>query len=995
MSILNKYKEWPLRLVINRSNIMDVVLSDDTTPSEVVDNENGKFSDDYLVAFIDSSNIMKVDYNSNGSIEYVESLDGYYYANWSEDGKEIVLKDAELTGFDNRLLDIDDENTSLKLNSEDIYLTLYRVVDEQDDLLYKNKTFIFNGGFLQGFYKLYGFPFQTLPRYIENNEWNLEFTLKPYKKQVYDEAIFFYMGTRAENKFAEFYNDDNALNNIKTSNGVLLNKDNYFEIETDNKYLSPKITGYTYEYIDNPYLLFNRTQNGYTVDNINEYFNATEHIKESYDVKADLYDNVFSLFITEKGEIGYKYLTNKCEENFEDNFIIEKSFENTISLNEWSTVNVKFMILNGSVDNCGIPFGERKMKIFIYVNGYLRLISQELPEFDFRELNDIPEKQEMVPYNISLGGGTLGLSESKLRIGNEIINLKGYDYLSNAFNKRFFGEMKTFKFYNGPLSISDVRNNYFYNKNNNNIITNIIINGPFTVIRGDEFIVSASFEPVDVVGAVVSWELNDDKLEIVNVSEDTLSCTVKANKKGNTSISAFVEGSNISNTLEITVNKKAATEIIINGPQSVVRDEEFECHATITPEDADDVIVIWEVDSTFFEIVNISENTLSCTIKAIKKGNASISASIEGSDISDTLEMVIEKKPVTEIVNDLNLVDIVPSMIKYDNFELGEKSFYALYNTSDNDIVVPVERVIKTPRFNIGELSLELEHIFDNSTIYTWVDYFSNKNFIEVTDVNEITEGEYLFVANYNNPKVLSYVSKNWGATYSDSVEVKYSPVLNFNYIDFSDDLYNACCCSVYKSKTSEDKWNIKMPPPTNSNEYIAKTSSNGFVVTTSISENNDMVLNANNDNNTCLSFISSSSNRYMYLNNTGFRFYKTYSSTYKQPKMFKLYSSEYCSIGAPSNEKYDAPIKTIITPYVKDCLYNYVNLSMDSTGEFRVIFHVDEDTSFEYIVNGETDIILNTLEQYNLSELRVEIISDGVQHSQISFKKLTIYYNN
>lgn len=907
MSILNKYKEWPLRLVINRSNIMDVVLSDDTTPSEVVDNEKGKFSDDYLVAFIDSSNIMKVDYNSNGSIEYVESLDGYYYANWSEDNEEIVLKDAELTGFDNKLLDTNSKSVLPVLNSEDVYLTLYRVIDEQDDLLYKNKTFIFNGGFLQGFYKLYGFPFQTLPRYIENNEWNLEFTLKPYKKQVYDEAIFFYMGTRAENKFAEFYNNDITLNNIKTSNGVLLNKDNYFEIETDNKYLSPKITGYTREYIDNPYLLFNRTRNGYTVNNIDEYLNATEHVKESYNVKADLYGNVFSLFIKENGEIGYKYLSNKCEEKFEDNFIIEKSFKNTIRLNEWSTVNVKFMILNGSVDNCGIPLGERKMKIFIYVNGYLRFISQELPEFNFRELNDIPEKQEMVPYNISLGGGTLGLSESKLKIGDDIINLKGYDYLSNAFNKRFFGEMKTFKFYNGPLSISDVRNNYFYNKNNNNIITNIIINGPFTVIRGDEFIVSASFEPVDVVGAVVSWKVNDDKLEIINISENTLSCTVKANKKGNTSISAYVEGS----------------------------------------------------------------------------------------DISDTLEMVIEKKPVTEIVNDLNLVDLVPSMIKYDNFELGEKSFYALYNTSDNDIVVPVERVIKTPRFNIGELSLELEHIFDNSTIYTWVDYFSNKKFIEVTDDNEITEGEYLFVANYNNPKVLSYVSKNWGATYSDSVEVKYSPVLNFNYIDFSDDLYNACCCGVYKSKTSEDKWNIKMPPPTNSNEYIAKTSSNGFVVTTSISENNDMVLNANNDNNTCLSFISSSSNRYMYLNNTGFRFYKTYSSTYKQPKMFKLYSSEYCSIGAHSNEKYDAPIKTIITPYVKDCLYNYVNLSMDSTGEFRVIFHVDEDTSFEYIVNGETDIILNTLEQYNLSELRVEIISDGVQHSQISFKKLTIYYNN
>lgn len=1000
MSILNKYKEWPLRLVINRSNIMDVVLSDDTTPSEVVDTENGKFSDDCLVAFIDSSNDMKVDYKPNGSIEYVESLDGYYYANWG-DNEEIVLKDAELTGFDNRLLDINSENVSPILNGEDIYLTLYRVVYEQDDLLYKNKTFIFNGGFLQGFYKLYGFPFQTLPRYIENNEWNLEFTLKPYKKQLYDEAIFFYMGTRAENKFANFYNTTSTLGEEKTSNGVLLDKDNYFEIKTNNKYLPEIISGYTREYNtkegNNAYLIFSQNPKDYTVDTLEEFYNSNRYVKQNYNVKSDLYNNAFSLFITEKGEIGYKYLINKCEENFEKNFISEISFKNTIKLNEWSTINVKFMILNGSLDDCGIPFGERKMKIFIYVNGYLRLISQELPEFNFRELNDIPEKQEMVPYNISLGGGTLGLSESKLRIGDKIINLKGYDYLSNAFNKRFFGEMKTFKFYNGPLSISDIRNNHFYNKKNNNIITNVIINGPVTVFRGDEFIVSVSFEPVDTVGALVSWKLNDDKLEIVNVSKDTLSCTIRSIKTGNTSISASVDGSDISDTLEMVVEKKPATEIIISGPQLIVRDEEFECHATIIPEDADDVNVIWEVDSTFLQIVNISEDTLSCTIKAIKKGNTSISASVEGCDVSDTFDIVIEKKPVTETVNDLNLVDLVPSMIKYDNFELGEKSFYALYNTSDNDIVVPIERVIKTPRFNIGELSLELEHIFDNNTTNTWVDYFSNKEFIEVTDDNEITKGEYLFVADYSDPKILSFVdeSKHWGVPYADSVEVKYSDVFGWNYIAFSNDLYNACCCTVYKSKTSEDKWNIKMPPPTTSNKYIKKVSSNSFAVSESISDNNDMVLSTNNNNYTCLSFIGSSSNRHMYLNNTGFRFYTKYSKTFKEPKMFKLYSSEYCSIGAPSDEKYDAPIKTIITPYVKDCLYNYINLSMDSTSEFRIVFHVDEDTSIEYIVNGETDIILNTSEPYNLSELRVEILSDGIQHSQISFKKLTIYYNN
>ena len=38
--------------------------------------------------------------------------------------------------------------------------------------------------FYKDFINCMVFPFQTLPRYIENNEWNLEFTLKTkYKKQ--------------------------------------------------------------------------------------------------------------------------------------------------------------------------------------------------------------------------------------------------------------------------------------------------------------------------------------------------------------------------------------------------------------------------------------------------------------------------------------------------------------------------------------------------------------------------------------------------------------------------------------------------------------------------------------------------------------------------------------------------------------------------------------------------------------------------------------------
>ena len=54
------------------------------------------------------------------------------------------------------------------------------------------------------------------------------------------------------------------------------------------------------------------------------------------------------------------------------------------------------------------------MKIYIYVNGYLVFISKELNAFHFKsiEKESAGEKQETVPYNISLGGGTLGLLES-------------------------------------------------------------------------------------------------------------------------------------------------------------------------------------------------------------------------------------------------------------------------------------------------------------------------------------------------------------------------------------------------------------------------------------------------------------------------------------------------------------------------------------------------------------------------------------------------------
>jgi hypothetical protein len=115
-------------------------------------------------------------------------------------------------------------------------------------------------------------------------------------------------------------------------------------------------------------------------------------------------------------------------------------------------------ILNGELDECEQPIGNRKMVIYIYVNGYLKFISKELPEINLRELDDNYEKQEMVPYSISLGGGTQGLLESTW-----VNSYDGFPYIlpiEENFAGTFIGDIKSFKIYDRMLEYQEIKNNF-------------------------------------------------------------------------------------------------------------------------------------------------------------------------------------------------------------------------------------------------------------------------------------------------------------------------------------------------------------------------------------------------------------------------------------------------------------------------------------------------------------------------------------------------------
>ena len=104
------------------------------------------------------------------------------------------------------------------------------------------------------------------------------------------------------------------------------------------------------------------------------------------------------------------------------------------------------------------------MKIFIYVNGYLKLVSQELPEFRFRELNEYYDKQEGVPFSISLGGGTQGLAES-MWIDNYTRPYCRILPIEENFGGSFIGDIRSFKFYDCQMQYNEIKNNYLFENN--------------------------------------------------------------------------------------------------------------------------------------------------------------------------------------------------------------------------------------------------------------------------------------------------------------------------------------------------------------------------------------------------------------------------------------------------------------------------------------------------------------------------------------------------
>jgi hypothetical protein len=254
-----------------------------------------------------------------------------------------------------------------------------------------------------------------------------------------------------------------------TDNGFNLFEANQYYFYTDNKFMIFDRTkkGHTIkdwvegtqimyygrrsQFTGNLFILMNRTKTGYTVNTIDE---LRDQSANNYNPYNDIYNNALAFRITDNGEIGYRFLTMDCSKEGRDKSSIEEgySFENVIPDCEWVTVMARLQFFMG------------KMKIMFYVNGKLVYITKDLPELNMKALHELYEKQEGVPYNISLGGGTQGLAETIQQ--NYMLNPTRVYPIEKNFAGSFIGYIKSFKIYNCFMEQLIIENNYRYEKNN-------------------------------------------------------------------------------------------------------------------------------------------------------------------------------------------------------------------------------------------------------------------------------------------------------------------------------------------------------------------------------------------------------------------------------------------------------------------------------------------------------------------------------------------------
>lgn len=367
----------------------------------------------------------------------------------------VTLNNISLTGYDNQLLSGDTINYGETYEVKKRFC--FHKINEKD-IKDEGDYIKLNGGFYQGFFKLFDYPIEFLEPRMKKG-WTVNMLLH---LPITSGGTIFYMGTSAEQKYTnltenevQILQDKDKLN-IKFKDVTRQFSNNLFWQLTG---VTDIITGYT------GYTGYYDIKNG-----IPYIYNTNTKLYYKNDYK-DLINNAFCIYIDENGCIGYKNIisTNQCETQeylLDDPFkyitietgITEQIIDTTGNTNDrFINLTIIFERDFEYKDECELKTGDYKKGVLkILINGFVVHRFYNFTEIIPHELDNRKEFQEGVPYNISIGGGTLGLSQAKW-IDQEKIDQEKIDFLSDKFNKPFYGGVRSFDFYDIPLYVTEIR----------------------------------------------------------------------------------------------------------------------------------------------------------------------------------------------------------------------------------------------------------------------------------------------------------------------------------------------------------------------------------------------------------------------------------------------------------------------------------------------------------------------------------------------------------
>ena len=179
-----------------------------------------------------------------------------------------------------------------------------------------------------------------------------------------------------------------------------------------------------------------------------------------------------------------------------------------------------------------------------------------------------------------------------------------------------------------------------------NPVTSITLNTEqLTMEYGTKEQLTATVAPDDADNTTVTW--TSDNEDVATVDENGL---VTAVSVGEANITATaVDGSGVTATCKVTVTPKLVTSVTLNKNElTIEKSFTAQLAATVAPDDADDLGLIWTSDNE--EVATVDENGL---VTAVSVGEANITATaVDGSGVTATCKVTVTPKLVTSVTLD-------------------------------------------------------------------------------------------------------------------------------------------------------------------------------------------------------------------------------------------------------------------------------------------------------------------------------------------------------